>query len=67
MVTAGLPGTVKATPLLHVPFFRIRAIPVTEPGATEATTCVSFQLTTWPAALPSTTVLPVAVNPKPEP
>lgn len=46
-------GTVKAIALLHAPFCWTRAMPVTAADATCATTCVSLQLATCPAALPS--------------
>src|ERR1700690_862594 len=40
-VTPLAAGTVKASALLHAPFCRIRAMPVSAVGATVATTCVS--------------------------
>jgi len=53
-------GTVKPSALLHPPFCSFRAIPLSAPGATVATTCVSLHDTTVSAAsLPSqTTPLP---------
>jgi len=67
--TALLPGgsTQKPNALLHTSFCSIRAMPVSEPAATVATTCVSLQLTTWPAVLPSQTTPLPGENPKPPP
>ncbi len=50
-----LVGTVNPSALLHVPLCWIRAMPLSEPLATVATTCVSVQLTTFAAILPSHT------------
>jgi len=59
--------TVKGTELEAIPFWRICAVPVTEPAATVATTCVSVQLTTVPHLLPKRTLPEPCALPNPEP
>ena len=53
--SGSLPVTVKPGALLQTPFASIRAMPLSEPVATAATTCASVQLSTVPAWLPSHT------------
>ena len=66
-VTLLPPGTVNANALLHTLFCCTRAMPVSEPEATTATTCVSLQLTAVADWLPSQTVPLPCNDPKPVP
>ena len=61
------PGTVNARALDQTPPCCTRATPLTAPAATAAVTCVSLQVTTCPAALPSHTAPLPCVAPKPDP
>src|SRR5207302_4498919 len=54
----------KESVLLHTPFWRICAFPDNDPGATVATTWLSFQLTTEPYAVPSQTCPELCAEPK---
>ncbi len=59
--------TLKGTALDQVPSWCTRADPDAALDATVATICVSLQLTTVPAALPSHTAPVPCAEPKPEP
>src|ERR1017187_2918991 len=62
-----VPVTVKVAALLHVPPCCTRATPLSALEATVAMSCVSLQLETTPAVLPSHSCPLLCVEPNPDP